>query len=143
MKKSIYPMLKTGFVFLLLCLVAACSSDDNTPVPEPTPEDLIIGKWYVMKITKADGSIHEPANDCEKQSYYKFDDENEVTSVNFYLIDGDCLNSIGGGEYLLTDDGKKLIVTASDGVTTVIEILTLNKTNLELKLGGDTVHLKK
>ena|SRR5690606_40247071 len=143
MKKSIYPMLKTGFVFLLLCLVAACSSDDNTPVPEPTPKDLIIGKWYVMKITKADGSIHEPANDCEKQSYYKFDDENEVTSVNFYLIDGDCLNSIGGGEYLLTDDGKKLIVTASDGVTTVIEILTLNKTNLELKLGGDTVHLKK
>lgn len=37
MKKSIYPMLKTGFVLLLLCLLAACSSDDNTPVPEPNP----------------------------------------------------------------------------------------------------------
>lgn len=131
-------------LFLALCALAtACSKDKPTPTPEPTAEELILGKWYIVKISKADGSIYEPANDCEKDSHFKLDDENEIDLVNFYLVDGECKRSGGWGEYYLIDGGKKLIVTASDGVTSTIDILTLNKSTLELKVEGDIMYLKK
>lgn len=142
MKKSILSALKTGFIFLLLCLAVACSSDNNTPVPEPTPEELIIGKWYVEKITKSDGSVHEHANDCEKGSYLKFDTDNKIYSIFFYLVGGDCKSSTGGGDYYVVDGGKKVVVTALDGVTSTMDILMLNKSTLVLKV-QDTMYLKR
>lgn len=132
----------TLLLFLALCTwTVSCSKDKSTP--EPSAEELILGKWYVVKITKADGSIHEPANDCEKDSHYKFDDEKQITSISFHLDGDECKRFINAGDYLLADDGKKLIVTTSDGVTSAIDILLLNETTLELKIAGDTAHLKK
>ena len=134
----------TLFLFLALCTWAtSCSKDKPAPTPEPTAEELILGKWYIHKITKPDGSVHEPVNDCEKGSHFKFDDENEITFLNFYLVDYECIRSIGGGDYLLADNGRKLVVTASDGVTSMIDILMLNESTLELKIEGDTMYLKK
>lgn len=130
----------TLFLYLALCTWATSCSKDK---PAPTAEELILGKWYIHKITKPDGSVHEPANDCEKGSFYKFDDENEITSVNYYLDGDECQRSIGAGDFLLADNGKKLVVTTSDGVATTIDVLTLNESTLELKIEGDTIYLKK
>ncbi len=129
------------FLVSISTWVASCSKD--TPKPEPKPEELIIGKWYVVKITKADGTVQEPANECEKDSHYRFNDENEIDLVNFYLDGGECKRSGGWGEYYVVDGGKKLVVTASDGMTTTIDILTLNASTLELNVTGDTMLLKK
>ena len=142
MMKTIARNRPTALFFIALCtIVMACGKD--TPNPEPRPEELIIGKWYIDKITKADGSANEPANDCEKDSYYRFDDQNEINVANSYLVDDECITSFGGGEYLLADNGKKLVVTASDGVLSTINILKLNRLSLELNYAGDTMHLKK
>jgi len=129
------------FLVSISTWVASCSKD--TPKPEPKPEELIIGKWYVIKITKADGTVQEPANDCEKGSYYNFNDKNEIDMVNFYLDGGECKRSSGWGEYYVVDGGTKLVVTASDGMTNTVNILTLNASALELNVMGDTMLLKK
>jgi len=143
MKKTVFNRFSI-LLFLALCaLTAACSKDKSTPTPELTAEELILGKWYIVKISKADGSIYEPANDCEKESHYRLDDENEIDLVNFYLDDGECKRSGGWGEYYLIDDGTKLIITASDGVTSTIDVIKLNESTMELKIGGDTLYLKK
>lgn len=141
MKKMTFNVCLPLLLLAFCTWAVSCSKDRSAP--QPTPEELIIGKWYIVKITKADESVHEPANDCEKDSHYKFDDEKQITSISFHLDGDECKRFINAGDYLLADDGKKLIVTASDGVTSAIDILLLNETTLELKIAGDTAHLKK
>lgn len=143
MKKMTFNVCLPLLLLAFCTWAVSCGKDRSAPEPEPKPEELILGKWYVVKITKADNSIHEPANDCEKDSHYRFDNEKQITSVSFYLDGDECKRFITAGDYLLADNGKKLIVTASDGVTTTIDIVLLNETTLELNVLGDIAHLKK
>ncbi|WP_161554538.1 lipocalin-like domain-containing protein [Sinomicrobium soli] len=133
MNKPVFHILKTGIVFLLICVLTACSSDDdNTAEPEPAPEELILGKWYFIKIMAADGTIQFPENDCEKQTYYEFEADGTVLQGTYVLDGTECKGNTVTASYELISGGEKLLVTTSDGTANIIEISTLNGKILEI-----------
>ncbi|MBF6627607.1 MAG: lipocalin family protein [Proteiniphilum sp.] len=132
--------MKRIFIFFFFSLwVISCSKSD--PIPEATAEDLIIGKWYFKRLTLTDGSMSQPDNDCERQTYYEFSADGTLQDVT-YVLDGDeCKSMFSRFDYSLTSDGKMLVVTASDGSTILINILTLDENSLEIEVDSGMIVL--
>lgn len=103
MKKSIYPTLKTGFIFLLLCLAAACRSDDSNSNPEPQPTEMLRLKTYTGNgieylftynsdqmlssygsVTDVRNILYDSKGRVTRTGHitYTYDDEGRITKMN-------------------------------------------------------------
>ena len=66
------------FYLFLALLISACSSDDNggDTNAEPTPQELLIGKWYLVGGTNGSGEVN--LEDCQYDSFIEFLTEDDL-----------------------------------------------------------------
>lgn len=141
MKRQIYNTLSL-LLLAVLCTWGVSCSKNKELTPEPTAEEMIIGKWFFVKIIYADGTVYIPENDCEKKAYREFE-ANGIISQGIYTLDGTaCRESVSTGSYVLVSNGKKMVVTASDGTANTSDI-TLDEKTLEIRAAGTIGILEK
>lgn len=127
-KMTIYsPRLAT--LLLLSVFIISCSKKDADP---PAYADLIIGKWHIKKVSLDNGSIHFPANDCEKKTYYEFTKNKDFIAVSYEMSGSICKPQIvSESPYNVLEDEKKILIT--DFTTNkTLEIVEVTKQKLSL-----------
>lgn len=116
--KKIYSYLSiTAFSFLTL---TACSSDDNTPTPEPQqPTNYLLGKWNAtsthMKVEMDGEILIDNLNDEEGSMHgiiktYEFKADNTVNYYTYIPASGDREASERKGTTTYETKGNQLIL---------------------------------
>ena len=130
MKNFTHRNLKTSLILILFAVLCGCSKDDE----QPTAKEMSIGKWFFVKQTMADGSELIAENECEMKSYSEFDTDDVYTLASFSLdADDVCKGSVETAQYAVVDQGKSLMFVSPSGQGGKMNILTLDKTTLELQ----------
>lgn len=123
-----------GFVFIMFLTFLSCKKKET---PQPTPEELIVGKWSIFSITRSD--ITTPA--CELDNRYEFKQggvfvDNQGSNKCFLFFPSDNL-----GLWNMSDDYRKLTITYSDinDLPEVYDILELTANQMTIQtdtIGG-------
>ncbi|HUH27846.1 lipocalin family protein [Gelidibacter sp.] len=132
------------FKILTLVLVAMitfnCSSDDDSPAPQPTAHELLMsGKWFIISTTGV------TMDDCMKMSYFHFTTQDTLTTEAFKTgEDGKC-QSDGTSivKYTLIENDKKLRMDLGDGDDLIMSIESISAAKLILKSQDLTTTLEK
>ena len=110
--KSTLRLAVIAFVFVF----ASCSKDDSpaedTSMDEPTTQELLMtGKWYMQST-----SIGGPLNECERQTYLQFVDEDTLVIQSFSENGAmECESSgIRVQAYLMSGEDQFLLDNESD-----------------------------
>lgn len=120
--------LKLLSVLLVSILILNCSSDDDNSAPESTTHQLLMsGKWFLKSQT---GEI---LNDCDKQTYQEFINEDNLIMEHFYKSMTDQCISEGPASmtYMLINNNEKLLIREG-AYSTVLYIDSISETTLSL-----------
>ena len=114
--KVLQHTLKLVMIAIVL-VFTSCSKDDSVPednaaLDEPTNHELLMtGKWYIQAT-----SMGGATNDCQRQSYFQFIDEDTLI-VQYYHINGEdnCVaDPIEIITYFITEDDTITLVGYPD-----------------------------
>lgn len=138
MKKSIV----TSILLIVFVLTGCKKDDDDTQLPEPTNQELVLGRWSLVSISPGD-----ELSACRKQSSLIFLEEG--TFLQSYYTedsDGNCnLNSNVPADYSFS--AEDLIKIGSGSDTIFITIMSISKEQLVLRFDSEegvaTITLKK
>ncbi|RXJ49483.1 lipocalin-like domain-containing protein [Gelidibacter gilvus] len=132
------------FKILTLVLVAMltfnCSSDDDSPAPQPTAHELLMsGKWLITSTTGV------TLDNCMKMSYFHFTTQDTLISESFNTGDDGKCQSDGTSvvKYTLIDNDKKLRIDLGDGDDVIMSIESISESKLILKSQDLTTTLEK
>lgn len=142
MKNTTRYIQKLMLLFLVSILIFSCSKSKD-PIPAP-PAELLLGKWYLEKITQPDGNT-SLLSTCEKQTNYEFKKDGSLTTVTYSQSGGsDCKALIKALLYQLSADGEKLSIASGPGIIQLPnEILWLTSTTLEYKTPSNLIYTFK
>jgi hypothetical protein len=118
---------KLIMLLLLSASIVGCSKEEVAP----KYADLIVGKWYLMKLELDDGTTNYPANSCEKKTYYEFTKDKIFSSVVYTQTASSCKAYIEESGYSILEDEKKVFLS---GFTSNAEIEIKFVSNQELSL---------
>lgn len=132
--------LKNTTTYLILLVLAlfmlSCSKDDdNTQMPEPTNQELILGRWSLE--SRSPGT---PLSACEKESSFIF--LKKGTMIQSYYsknFDGYCeLSSIPPADYSFSDDDL-IKVEYFESDTFFINVVSISKNELVISIEQGSV----
>ena len=96
-----------------------CESDDDSPTtPEPTTQELLAHKWYM---------VIEGATPCRATSYFDFKIDGTFTTETFFVhsSSGDCVSGgLSEGTYNLLDDNVTLHLNLTTTGIFIIELIS-------------------
>lgn len=130
-KYLIFPL-----IVLLLFVAQACSEDDSTaiPEPEPTTEELLLGKWHFESFEDSFEGTSGEFDECTKKGYWHFMQDGKIHVEEFEPDGSNGCVSFGvytrpyslsvNDEIVLTDpkDGE-IYSIAIDSISTKILVL--------------------
>ncbi len=141
MKKIVF------FSALLSLSLVSCGDDDKPqPQPEPQPQDntttLLIGKWnMVTGEVYANGQLVQSGNlSTEGCDYDYFEIKTGGLKDEVYHDEEDCSTSNYPGTWTYESANKMVSLEDEDGYLLEGEIISINATDIKLKLisdGGD------
>ncbi|MGC1633735.1 MAG: lipocalin family protein [Gelidibacter sp.] len=131
------------FKILTLLFIALvtfnCSSDDDSPAPELTTQQLLMsGRWYY------NSASNSTVDSCQKNSYYDFTNAGTMIVESFRTnVSDQCTsNNIIVAPYVVSEDNKNIEVTL-EGDKMIISIEFISESQLILKQNGLTAGFVK
>lgn len=130
----------------LLSLSLVSCGDDDKPEPQPQPVDntstLLVGKWdMVTGEVYQDGELVQSGNlSTEGCEYDYFDIKTGGLKDEVYHDEEDCATSNFPGTWTYEATSKMVSIVDEDGYLLEGEIVSINATDIKLKLisdGGD------
>ncbi|WP_418508718.1 lipocalin family protein [Corallibacter sp.] len=145
--KTFMKPLNAFIIVISMISLFSCSNDDDVLIlpPEPTTQELLANKWYLEK--RVNTSTTPPttyeANDCEKNTYFDFNNDGIIIAESFGLNGGNCESlSLESGTYSLNNNEDQIIITDS-GSTQIVNILTLSSTELVISFNTTEIHFMR
>jgi|GEM_PF-3272101 len=122
-------------VLLLSCNNKATIDLTGFELMEDGDNDLL-GKWRLVKMVAEDGSIvmeeDEEVSD-EEGIFIEFFSNGKVDRIFAYLDDGDLVEDIASDTYTVSQDGRTITTVNEDEGTSILLIIELTSTSLNLE----------
>ena len=122
-------------VLITICILTACSSDDDSSTSEPTVEELLTsGNWYVESQT--DFSM----DDCIKHSNFRFLANGNFISESYGDDSGTCeMNNTHSGTWEFLSDTEITMTYETSTITYTIVTISENELVFNWMSGGDSL----
>lgn len=133
------------FILILIVSISfvACSGDDDDN--QPTNAELLANKWYLIKQVNNSTSpaTEEIADDCERNTYFDFNDDGTVVAESFGLNGADCESfGIEAANYTYDEDLNQIVIYEGTD-STIVTINTLTQTELVFTSSSLTYHFDR
>src|SRR5690606_1347906 len=132
-------MYKVVSIILASVLLLSCNNKAAIDLTgfEPSEGSIeLIGKWRLVKMVAEDGSIvmeeDEEVSD-EEGIFIEFFSNGKVDRIFAYLDDGDLVEDIASDTYTVSQDGRTITTVNEDEGTSILLIIELTSTSLNLE----------
>ena len=127
--------MKKVFNFTMI-LLFAISFTACVKKADPTPQQLINGKWKIVTYTATSGSITQAAPACEMDNIWEFAESIGNFSDTKNVVCRSSEPTVEAGTFSISADGKTLTISPIFSSSKVWNILELTNSSLKLSLTG-------